>query len=103
MWRGPMFLQIFASQLNATSSRVSISELGSEIQGYEGAMALAAAAVGDVPVHTCSICLDLGSSNARSLYLQIVTLQQSIRLRRARVSSNQPQVESPRKRGSVRW
>jgi hypothetical protein len=48
MWRGPIFLQVFASQLNGTSSRVSIPELGSETQGYKGAMALAAAAVGGV-------------------------------------------------------
>ncbi|KAN0130534.1 hypothetical protein V8E53_009217 [Lactarius tabidus] len=45
MWRGPLFLQVFVSQLNATTSRVPIPELGSETQLYDGAMALAAAAV----------------------------------------------------------
>ena len=46
MWRGPIFLQVFASQFTATSSRVPILELYSENQNYKGAMALAAAAVG---------------------------------------------------------
>ncbi len=50
MWRGPLFLQVFASQINATSSRVIIPELGSESQGYQAAMALAAAAVGGLPL-----------------------------------------------------
>ncbi|KAH9016478.1 hypothetical protein EDB84DRAFT_1443111 [Lactarius hengduanensis] len=45
MWRGPLFLQVFASQFNATTSRIVIPELDSETQGYEGAMALAAAAL----------------------------------------------------------
>jgi hypothetical protein len=45
MWRGPLFLQVFTSQLNVTSSRISIAELGSETQGFGAAMALAAAAV----------------------------------------------------------
>ncbi len=66
MWRGPLFLQVFASQLNVTSSRVSIPELGSETQGYTGAMALAAAAVGGALNFTCSMCLELGSLNGPS-------------------------------------
>ncbi|KAI9438747.1 hypothetical protein H4582DRAFT_2076375 [Lactarius indigo] len=45
MWRGPLFLQVFASQFNATTSRVVVQELDSETQGYVGAMALAAAAL----------------------------------------------------------
>ncbi|KAH9071089.1 hypothetical protein EDB83DRAFT_2517683 [Lactarius deliciosus] len=45
MWRGPLFLQVFASHLNATTSRVIVTELDSETQGYEGAMGLAAAAL----------------------------------------------------------
>jgi hypothetical protein len=48
MWCGPLFLQVFALQLNATSSRVSIAELRSETQDYSGAMALAAAVVSGV-------------------------------------------------------
>ncbi|KAH9046396.1 hypothetical protein EDB83DRAFT_2523389 [Lactarius deliciosus] len=43
MWRGPLFLQVFASHLNATTSRIIVTELDSETQGYEGAMGLAAA------------------------------------------------------------
>jgi hypothetical protein len=50
MWRGPLFLQVFVSQLNATTSRVPIPELGSETQLYDGAMALAAAAVSGFPI-----------------------------------------------------
>jgi hypothetical protein len=46
MWCGPLFLQVFTTQLNSTTTRVHISELGSEDQRYDGAMALAAAAVG---------------------------------------------------------
>ncbi|KAH8985961.1 hypothetical protein EDB86DRAFT_3083187 [Lactarius hatsudake] len=45
MWCGPLFLQVFASHLNATTSRVIVTELDSETQGYEGAMGLAAAAL----------------------------------------------------------
>ncbi|KAI9432780.1 hypothetical protein H4582DRAFT_2083171 [Lactarius indigo] len=45
MWRGPLFLQVFASQFNATTSCVVVQELDSETQGYVGAMALAAAAL----------------------------------------------------------
>lgn len=50
MWRGPIFLQVFASHFNLTSGRVPILELNSEDQGHEGAMALAASAV-------CGACL----------------------------------------------
>ncbi|KAH9061853.1 hypothetical protein EDB83DRAFT_2520289 [Lactarius deliciosus] len=45
MWRDPLFLQVFASHLNATTSRVIVTELDSETQGYKGAMGLAAAAL----------------------------------------------------------
>ncbi|KAF8257622.1 hypothetical protein EI94DRAFT_1817313 [Lactarius quietus] len=45
MWHGPLLLQVFASHFNAISSRVPIPELGSKSQGYNGAMALAAAAI----------------------------------------------------------
>ncbi|KAI9431350.1 hypothetical protein H4582DRAFT_2085196 [Lactarius indigo] len=45
MWCGPLFLQVFASQFNATTSRVVVQELDSETQGYVGAMALAATAL----------------------------------------------------------
>ena len=50
MWCGPLFLQVFALQINATSSCVIIPELGSESQGYQAAMALAATAVGGLPL-----------------------------------------------------
>ncbi|KAF8262449.1 hypothetical protein EI94DRAFT_1704767 [Lactarius quietus] len=46
MWHSPLFLQVFISQLNTTTSHIPcITELGSETQFYDGAMALAAAAV----------------------------------------------------------
>jgi hypothetical protein len=45
MWCGPLFLQVFMSQLNATTSRIPIPELGSETQFYDGAITLAAAVV----------------------------------------------------------
>ncbi|KAF8257020.1 hypothetical protein EI94DRAFT_1819346 [Lactarius quietus] len=45
MWHGPLFLQVFASHFNTISFRVPIRELGSESQGYNGAMALAATAI----------------------------------------------------------
>jgi hypothetical protein len=45
MWRGPLFLQVFASHLNGTASRFPSPELNSEDHSYQGAMALAAAAV----------------------------------------------------------
>ncbi|KAH8995507.1 hypothetical protein EDB86DRAFT_2829421 [Lactarius hatsudake] len=45
MWHGPLFLQVFASHLNATTSRIIVTELDLETQGYEGAMGLAAAAL----------------------------------------------------------
>ncbi|KAF8264898.1 hypothetical protein EI94DRAFT_1805130 [Lactarius quietus] len=46
MWCGPLFLQVFVSQLNATTSCIScITELGPETRFYDGSMALAVAAV----------------------------------------------------------
>jgi hypothetical protein len=71
MWRGPFFTQVFASHFNATASRVPVPALASESQGYEGAMALAAAAVG-VQSGSHSMCLHPGSSNAHSPYSQTV-------------------------------
>ncbi len=50
MWCGPLFLQVFASQINTTSSYIIIPELGSESQGYQAAMALAATVVGGLPL-----------------------------------------------------
>lgn len=50
MWCGDLFLEVFASHFCQTSPRVSIPELDSERQDLKGAMALAAAAVGDVPL-----------------------------------------------------
>ena len=53
MWKGPIFLQVFASHFNITAGRcVPIPELDSEDQGHEGAMALAAAAVCDSFLHS---------------------------------------------------
>lgn len=48
------FLQVFASQINSTTSRVvDIPELHSENQNYIGAMALVAAAVGGFSIVVC--------------------------------------------------
>lgn len=66
MWHGPLFLQTLAYQFNATASRVPIPKLGSESQGYEGAMAIAAAAVHVVPLGACLLCLPSDSLNALS-------------------------------------
>lgn len=69
MWRGPLFLQTLAYQFGATASRVPIPNLGSERQGYEGAMAIAAAAVGIVLLNVHCLCLTPDSLSAHSLYL----------------------------------
>jgi hypothetical protein len=45
MWCGPLFIPVFASHFLATANHVAIPDLDTESQGYEGAMALAAAAV----------------------------------------------------------
>jgi hypothetical protein len=60
MWRGPHFVQVLASHFNATTLHVLIQELNSESQRCDGAMALAAAAVGEAILDPCVLSLSIG-------------------------------------------